>query len=428
MYNYSLFFLIIQRPLLRITLNTFLFSVYLVSVSSCCHGQELELQKEIVYLADSIGCRYPGSEGDIKARDHILDKFTEYGLKGEVQTFDIVEKIWGEGSLRLTGRDGSLDLCYGDEFVVNPRSATDTLSAGYVTVTGSLPDSLHHIMKGKVVLCVQDTSAAVAGSRITSVSAASEAGARAMIYVHKPDMRVRHSISNGNRHYLPWPIPVLTVNYDMLREFIPGRTVHIATKHHEKHLEAANIIGLKRGSISKTVIIGAHFDTLKPDPDSGMVRPGANDNASGVAVLLALAERLSVIETRCNIIFVAFGGEEKGALGSMNFVQHYPISRESIEEMINLDMVGGMADRTLYFRQFNATRVIPSSTRIHLVEGEDARSDHGDFVSSGVPATYFTTGQDEKMHTIYDTSDGLNYEGMKKIVAFLVDYILRIAA
>lgn len=421
--------------------------IQMLAIVVRCLGQDDELRSNVAYLADSVGNRSPGSYGDLIVREHIARQFIEYGLESEVQPFDIVEKIWGEGTLQLLKSDVVVNFTLDREFVVSGRSATDTLSSEYVVVGGVLPDSLRNLVLDKVVICLQKASALGRGAQINTVAELEDAGARAAIYVYPPKSQVKRTVSKGNRVYQSYRIPVLFINYDELVEFIPQSVVdtlaagsiyiapllykiQIATKHCEKYLHAANVIGIKRGYSTKYIIVGAHYDTIAPD-NAGGLRPGANDNASGVAMLLALANRMNSIGTYHNIIFIAFGGEEKGALGSMNFVDRMPFPKDYVSEMINIDMVGRMEQGLLYYRQFNATRIKPTDLQLRtlvLTEGECGMSDHYDFINAGIPVSYFHTGYDQQIHTREDTSDRLNYEGMNKILDFLSDYILAIDA
>jgi hypothetical protein len=106
-----------------------------------------------------------------------------------------------------------------------------------------------------------------------------------------------------------------------------------------------------------------------------------------------------------------------------------PYSKDDIIEMINIDMAGRMEHNTLNYKQYNSTHIIPGcfgSTGIRLIENEGGLSDHTDFVAAGIPATYFTTGEDSAIHTPSDTSDRLNYDGMTRIVDYLSGYIRKL--
>ena len=188
-------------------------------------------------------------------------------------------------------------------------------------------------------------------------------------------------------------------------------------------------MGIKKGRSDKYIIVGAHYDTCAPDPETCDFRRGANDNASGVSVMMMLAEALHNIQTDHNIVFVAFGGEEKGLLGSMSFLKQMTFDKHDITEMINLDMVGMMEDDKLYFTQFNNTVISPSifvSDSLCMVDSKDNLSDHASFVDVGVASSYFQTGGDPMIHTTADTSDRLNYKGMNRVLQFLINYIMSI--
>ena len=420
--------------------------VFFYTTALTCNGQTNWLHKEVAFLADSVGNRYPSSAGDRQVRAHIMKRFSECNLECHEQPFEIVEYVWGEGSMQLLEDGIEKEFIFGKDFDVSGRSAANTLDASYVVVAGTLPDSLYYHIRDKVVICLQKSPAGGAGARVLSISDVMRAGGLAMISVHPQGMKITHRKSKGNRSYQPHHIPMLSLDFDMLSAFIPqsvadsmtagsiynapaSKRIRIATSHYEKRIPAANVVGLKRGAGNKYIIVGAHYDTCEPDEGTGEIRRGANDNASGVAVMMTLAERLSRIETRNNILFVAFGGEEKGFLGSMHFVSHLPFNKDDVVEMINLDMVGRMENDVLYYKQYNDVRLNPTGVRqgeLVLSEREGGLSDYYDFANAGIPVTYFHTGEDPVIHTSADTSDRLNYEGMDTIQLFMFNYIIAV--
>src|SRR5699024_2910806 len=119
---------------------------------------------------------------------------------------------------------------------------------------------------------------------------------------------------------------------------------------------AENIIGLIEGTgqSANYIVIGAHYDrlgtgsfgSLYSGPDT-LIHNGADDNASGTAGLLELAQYFSHHPPRKNIVFMAFSGEEMGLLGSRFFVEHPTVPLKNIEAMINMDMVGRLKDNKL---------------------------------------------------------------------------------
>lgn len=409
------------------------FGFLFVVPTVCCPAQNEFLQKDVSFLSDSLENRYPSSVGDHAAREYISNHFSDSGLSCSTQPFDIVEYIWGEGSLSIHKGDSVYVLSAGKDFSVAGRSATDSLFSEYVIVSGALPDSLYKTVQGKVIINTQNKADNNAGSRITSISDAVNAGASAIIYVSPKGQRLSNGPSKGNRFHHTHPIPVLFLDYNCLPVFTePFSTlnkVQISTTHHDRRLIAANIIGEKNGTGSNYLVIGAHYDTCGPDSLDGDRKPGANDNASGVAALMALARFFSKTETRHNLLFVAFGGEEKGLLGSEYFVSHLSIDAAMIDEMINLDMLGSMKHDTLYYRQVNSVLIEPSELRydsLVLKSDRGPTSDYLSFANAGIATTHFYTGEDTTIHTSADTSDRLNYDGMARIVDYLIHYILTI--
>ncbi len=416
----------------------FIAIIFLISAFQCL-GQVEELRRDLTFLADSVGNRYPGSAGDLKVREYIARQFTSIGMEYEEQYFDIVEQIWGDGSLRLVADGTVINFASGDDFVVRGRSANDSLSAEYVVVLDSLPDASRSIMLGKAVVCLSRGRV----GRTPTIHEMERAGALAVIYVHPAGKGLGSGVSKGGRNHEPYKIPVLTLSHDALARFLPqtvvdtlttnvyvappSHLIQLTSRHHEKRIKSANIIGLKRGSNDEYIIVGAHYDTISPDPGSGEFRRGANDNASGVTLMMALARRLCQTETSHNILFVAFGGEEKGRLGSMYFTSRMPLGENAVTEMINLDMLGRMENQRLYYKQINSTKINLSNrecTKLFLTEGQDAASDHYDFAMKGIPVSYFSTGEDPAIHTSSDTSDRINYEGISLALDFLIEYVI----
>ena len=116
-----------------------------------------------------------------------------------------------------------------------------------------------------------------------------------------------------------------------------------------------NVIGYLDNQAENTIIIGAHYDHLGFGGEGSLYRDsikavhnGADDNASGIAILLNLAARLKDKNTNNNYLFMAFSGEEMGLLGSNYFVKNPTIDTKKVSYMINMDMVGRMKkDSTL---------------------------------------------------------------------------------
>jgi hypothetical protein len=195
------------------------------------------------------------------------------------------------------------------------------------------------------------------------------------------------------------------------------------------------VVGYLDRGAGTTVVIGAHYDHLgrggfgSREPGSDAIHNGADDNASGTAVMLALAQRIAEAPLRGhNYLFVAFSGEEWGLYGSKHFVQHPVVPLDRISYMLNLDMVGRLNDERVL--AVNGTGTSPvwddvldglASTGIQVkkhASGTGA-SDHTSFYLQNVPALHFFTGQHEEYHKPGDDSERIRYEGMQAVADFV---------
>ncbi|WP_437724443.1 M20/M25/M40 family metallo-hydrolase [Sorangium sp. So ce861] len=221
---------------------------------------------------------------------------------------------------------------------------------------------------------------------------------------------------------------------------LDGVTVEITTKVTPRMAPASNVIGLlpaRDGSphAGEYVVVGAHFDHLghggnsySRAPGVHAVHPGADDNASGTAMLLEVARRFASLPARPdrNLLFIAFGAEELGTLGSRHFVDHPPAplgGTKSVVAMINADMVGRMREDKLLVDGLGTSPdwkpIVDDAARglgLALqfgVEGFGA-SDHTSFTASRVPVAFLFTGVHEDYHRPSDTADKVNAAGVSR--------------
>lgn len=199
-----------------------------------------------------------------------------------------------------------------------------------------------------------------------------------------------------------------------------------------------NVIGFLDNKAENTVIIGAHYDHLGYGGEGSLYRDankaihnGADDNASGVAVLLNLAGKLKAKNTQNNYLFMAFSGEEMGLLGSNYFVKNPTIDSKKVSYMINMDMVGRMKkDSTLAVYGTGTSPIFKQVLKSHnenfkLIQQESGvgPSDHTSFYLADIPVLHFFTGQHEDYHKPSDDSEKLNYDGMNLISEYIFNII-----
>jgi hypothetical protein len=204
---------------------------------------------------------------------------------------------------------------------------------------------------------------------------------------------------------------------------------------------AAMLEGSDPSLAGQAVLVGAHYDHLgQGDEGSALdgrgIHPGADDNASGTAALLEIAEALAAAprRPRRSIVFVAFTGEEKGLLGSAAAAAHGPGGLKLVA-MLNLDMVGRMRGGLVEVGGVSTApewrSIVEAANQDRLALEFPARvvpnSDHASFVLQHVPALFLFTGMHGDYHRASDTWDKVNADGVAKVAA-LTERIARAVA
>jgi hypothetical protein len=199
-----------------------------------------------------------------------------------------------------------------------------------------------------------------------------------------------------------------------------------------------NVIGLLPGSDpvlrEQVIIVGAHYDHLGGgafgalDPDStGKVHNGADDNASGVAAIINLAQRMAADPPGRTIVFVAFSGEELGLLGSAYYVRQPVVPLAQTVAMINFDMVGRLRnEKLIVYGTETATQFTPLLDSINKSFGFDLKmrgdgygpSDQSAFYAVKKPVLHFFTDLHEDYHRTTDDWQKINVAGMLKVTDF----------
>jgi glutamate carboxypeptidase len=209
--------------------------------------------------------------------------------------------------------------------------------------------------------------------------------------------------------------------------------------------DATNLMGIVRGTAERDrfVVVSAHYDHL--GVRSGQVYRGADDNASGVAALLAAARWFRAHPARQSILFVAFDGEEQGLQGARHFVAHPPVPLDRISAVVNMDMVS-RGDKNVLFvagthhypalkpfvedaAKGRAITVAFGHDTPGLPPGEDwtQSSDHGPFHAARVPFLYFGVEDHPDYHKPSDTADKIPRRFYAEAVEMVVSTVQRLA-
>lgn len=203
------------------------------------------------------------------------------------------------------------------------------------------------------------------------------------------------------------------------------------------------------------IVVGSHYDHLglggkdsgSRRPDTLGVHPGADDNASGDAVVLELAKYFKKERAKRSIIFAFFGAEEQGLVGSKQFLEwmkqadnqrkNLPDSLKGIVAMVNLDMVGRMRDNAMSvsgtgtssgFKAMAEAAAEQTKLNISCTPDGYGPSDHASFVAQDIPVLFLTTGGHMEYHTPDDVPSTLNYDGMQQTLDFSKELITRLAS
>jgi hypothetical protein len=204
-----------------------------------------------------------------------------------------------------------------------------------------------------------------------------------------------------------------------------------------------NIIGYLDNRATSTVIIGAHYDHLGQGENGssldanpkGKIHNGADDNASGVAGLIELAQYFQKNKTKekCNFLFIAFSGEELGLVGSKYFTENSPVDLSSVNYMINLDMIGrlDLATKALSLSGTGTSAVWENeikklSTDDLKIKTDSAGigpSDHTSFYLKNIPVLHFFTGSHSDYHKPSDDWQKINFAGEKTVLQFIIKLV-----
>ena len=218
----------------------------------------------------------------------------------------------------------------------------------------------------------------------------------------------------------------------------PHQEISFSNQKNDSTITGKNIIGYIDNQAKKTIIIGAHYDHLGYGNENSLhrgeknlIHNGADDNASGVAMMIDLASKLRVANKNNNYLFIAFSGEEIGLLGSNYYTKNAIIKMSNINYMINMDMVGrlnedtalaiyGLGTSPIFKQTINA-----NNTKFKIIQKESGvgPSDHTSFYLNDIPVLHFFTGQHEDYHKPSDDYDKINFEGMDIISNYIFDII-----
>jgi aminopeptidase YwaD len=455
-----------------------------------------ELLNHIKYLSsDSLKGRLTGSDGDSLAADYIRGELASYGfipLSGDgLQRFKITDKtlIGEKNSMKIN------NVNYKPEedfipfaFSENGSVGSDVVFAGYGfnINTDSLKwnDYDKIDVKGKWVLILRaDPESENAMSKFASFGPdrnkaliAKDMGASGILMISGesldkedkfdalvkgefsvgiPAFRIKRSLADVILSKSKTTISKLEKMLNTTLKPASFSTGIVLTANSEiiqQKVNTRNVVMMLPGEDEKLkneyIILGGHFDHLgmggpgssSRAVDTMGVHHGADDNASGVAMMLELAQKFAGTNGshKRSIICMAFTGEEEGLLGSKYFTDNPEVDLLKVDAMINFDMVGrlnetkdlqiGGVGTATGLKDIASTECDTNLLKPLFTEEGYGPSDHSAFYLKNIPVLYFTTKAHLDYHTPGDTYDKINYKGMVTVSDLIFRITSRIAS
>lgn len=440
-----------------------------------------KLQQHVSYLAsDALDGRRTGTAGANDAARYIAGEFSRAGLMPGVgkaarkpraiiasylQTFPYVGRVeLGKNNVLSLHNDVAVaKLRVGEDWMPLGISANQSLNltgivnAGYGITANELNHNDYKGTFSKTQVAVIRTGTpdgdnphgrfTGAGQLRFKVAAAQSAGVGALLIISdEADLENEPLASLRYDNAGLAGIPVAVVSKQAAEKLANAKEVTLTTDVVRAEVPSYNVIGVLEGSDpvlkNETIIIGAHYDHLGRGgegslaPKSGEIHHGADDNASGTAGLIELARIFGAQRPKLKrtLIFIAFGGEEEGLLGSNYYVNHPFTPLTNTVGMINMDMIGRMKDRKLVIGGVGTAKewrdLIAPEKSFELTLNEDGfgPSDHSSFYGKQVPVLFFWTGTHNDYHKPSDTWDKINYNDEAKILSFIARIVRDIDA
>ena len=422
----------------RFQIAAFFFALMNYSISA---AQQVEYAREVIEKLSSREMKGRGyvDGGDFKAASFLAAEFEKTGLQKYSKTYfqkfsTPVNSFPGSMSVAIDGQQ----LKPGEDFLIDPGSPgiSGHFQAESITAEELLKDGwLQKIEAASsrfLVIESYDKTRfdAEEQKKLSEIIAflmyARENPAKGVIILTNDKL----TWSGSTELYYK---PVLTIRRQAVSQPFSSIEVNIESKFLKKH-ETQNVIGYIEGTENDSLLVfTAHYDHL------GMmgretVFPGANDNASGVSMLLNLAKYYSNNAPRYSVVFIAFAAEEIGLIGSNYFTSNPIFPLTKIKFLINFDLAGTgddgiqVVNGKVYQKKFDQLVRINKHgdllTQIK-VRGEACNSDHCMFYSKGVPCFYiYTLGGIQAYHDIHDKAETLpltDYQDYFSLITRFID-------
>lgn len=410
--------------------------------------------KQHVYIlaSDSLEGRRTGTKGEQLASDYISKRFAEAGIApagdndGWLQPFEVNEGRQFEEASSLWVNDKK--LVAGKDYFPYNTSASGNVEAlvSPVLKEEKMPwfiDLKEELEKNKT-----NPHYDVNNFITQKVAEFGAKNASAVIIYNSS------SIDDGLKfdpksHPAAAAVPVVYIGKDAAAVWMKKESEPVDLKLNlsisDKKRKGNNVVGKIDNNAASTIILGAHFDHLGYGEDHNslftggpQIHNGADDNASGTASLIELANILKQNGSpKFNYIFIAFSGEELGLYGSKHYTEYPTTDLSKVNFMVNMDMVGRLNDSTHaitiggYGTSPSWGEIIGSITdsplKLKFDSSGTGPSDHTSFYRKNIPVLFFFTGTHSDYHKPGDDAEKINYNGAADIIKMICTIIDRSA-
>lgn len=429
-----------SSPCIRRFSFSFIYFLFFVEIfnNKICNAQDSAYAHKIIDTLTSpyfFGRGYVNN-GDTKAAAYVADRFYEFGISayhgGFFQSFMMdVNTFPGKMMMKLDDKI----LTTGKDYIVSAESKSKKGKFKLVKIesiaTQNSDGSWQYAVADSKTILVIDDSTKVGGglkSLLKTVEEKKCFGAAGFIELNSIKLTMDMSME-----VKPW------IHLILLKSAFNAnaQTVTLDIQSKLVKVQSQNVVGYIQGTRipDSMIVLTAHYDHLG-GLGNATYFPGANDNASGISMLLSLARYYSNIDHRpeYTMVFIAFGGEEVGLIGSQFFAAYPLISLHKIRFLINMDIMGTgqegikVVNATEYKSDFD--RLVKLNDEFHLLKsvqprGKAANSDHYPFSEKGVRCFFiYTLGGISAYHDVYDRAETLpltKFNDLEKLLKLYID-------
>ncbi len=379
------------------------------------------LFRHVVKLATEIGCRRIGSAPNQAAADYLRETFLAAGLEVEEQPYPCTDWECSQVSLEIDGVSAPV--------VANVFSLACEVTAPVLPVC-SVTELEAADLTGKIVLLYGDLANAPLAPKSWFLKSERDDKVIQLLETRQPLALLAPSASTIEYEQVTedWELdlPAATLAPETVLSLLkrPGALVHLRIESRRIPATARNLVARKSGPRPEKIVLMAHFDTK-------MKTPGALDNASGVAVLLGLAERFGRADLACGLEFVAFNGEEYLPIGDDEYLRRGEAEFGQILAAINMDGVGA-ALGTTSITSFSASPAFQEQLTTLSAQFPGVvwvepwpESNHSTFAFRGVPSLAFgSVGTRYLAHSPADALEQVSPAKLAEVADLATEIIL----